>query len=328
MSDKKRALILGVGGQDGSYLADVLLEKGYEVHGLYRRSSLPNLSRIEHTKDRVTLWQGDITDYSSVIQCMLACRPQEVYNEADQDHVKWSQVIPNVAWEVTFKGVINVLEAVTEYQCRVPEEIKLFQPISATIFSTEHAPQNEMTSLAPASPYAIAKAAALHACRYYRDQFSVKVYTGIMYNHDSPRRGPEYLLHRICKAACEVGEKKREYLELYDLDAKVEIGFAKEYMDGAWAMMQTDKPSDYVMSSNVGKVTYSVHDLALLALRGVVANPEAYLKEKEGPRSRGAMLGNSFAARRAFGWDPQYTAGRMVHRLMTHYLEQRNGVQP
>lgn len=240
-----KALILGITGQDGSYLADILLERGYEVHGMYRRTSTDNTGRISHILDKIKLHQGDLADFASVSRIVKHLQPDELYNEADQDDVGWSKSLVMQAVDITFGGAANVFEAVriNKPWCRI------FQPVSATMFSTASWPQNESTRLDPRSPYACAKAATYHLARYYREEHHMFISTGIFYNHDSPRRSESYLLNKICKSACRIGRGEQQELLLGNLETHVDVGYARDYMLAANKLMQFNDPGDYVICS-------------------------------------------------------------------------------
>ena len=240
----KKALITGVTGQDGSYLADILLEQGYEVHGLYRRVSQGNFKNIDHIIDErpveFHLHRGDITDPSSVLRIVRDVTPDEVYHMADQDNVGWSHDTPWYSSEVTTKGTATLLECVRVYvpKCRV------FVPCSATMFGAAPPPQDEQTPFSPQSPYAVAKTAAYYWAQYYRETHGLHVTTGVMYNHDSPRRHGDYLLHKICKAAV-----SGISIELGDPYQRVDVGYAREYMELAVKLVQLPKPAVYVVGT-------------------------------------------------------------------------------
>lgn len=249
----KTSLILGVGGQDGSYLADILLARGDTVHGLHRHSSVDNLTRIAHCRDRIKLHPGDVTDALALHRVIDEVGPDEVYNVADQDNVGWSRKVPSAQMAVTLRGVGNVLEAVQQCQeRRTGNPIAVFQPVSCTMFGSAPPPQNEATPLAPASPYAAAKAAAHLLCRHYRRDLGVAVSCGIMFNHDSPRRAPGYLLQDVCRQALRhyrdrQGTDRR--IVVGSLDTRVDVGHAREYMGAAVKMLQQDIPDDYCIGT-------------------------------------------------------------------------------
>ena len=293
----KRVLIFGINGQDGSFLAEILLERGYEVHGFYRRSSVDNLSRIRHLLSDVTLHKGDLTDYGSVHRAVAECLPlHEVYNEADQDHVGWSQSAPSYSAAVTYGGVVNVLEAVRQ----LTPTTRIFQPVSATMFGYAPPRQDETTRLYPQSPYACAKVAAYYLCQHYRREHGMFVSCGILFNHDSPRRSGDYLLQRIAR-----GE------ELWgDLETIVDIGYAREYMEAVWKLMQLDRPDDFVLGTGRG---YRIKDL----LTGNRV-PLDYKMEY-------GLVAYPVKAIQTFGFDPQYDAYSVLTMLRGHYREKGTG---
>ena len=235
-----RALITGVLGQDGSYLADILLSRGYEVHGLYRHSSKDNLQNVSHNLDNpcFKLHKGDVIDGLCLDMLIERLQPDEIYHMADQDNVDWSYKIPSYQIEITVKAVVNLLTSV-HHRC---PRAKVFLPCSATMFGSAQAPQTEETPFDPRSPYACAKVAVYHIARMYRQNYNLYVNVGIMFNHDSPRRNGNYLLHKICKAAV-TGEK----VAMFDVEQEVAIGYAEDYMRYVCDMMQLPASSDYTV---------------------------------------------------------------------------------
>lgn len=312
----KRALILGP-GQDGSYLAEILLEQGYEVHVMHRRSSVDNLKRIRHLLDRVTLHRGDLTDFGSLLDVFAEADPQEVYNVADQDDVSWSYSIKSYAWDVTSGGVLRVLEVCRAYS----KEVRLFQPLSATMFGLSPPPQNEQTPLNPRSPFACAKAAAWHLCKHYRQDRGVWVTCGIMFNHDSPTRSEDYVLHKICKSAVRIARGEQEKLVLGSLDQQIDIGFARDYMEAAVRMMQLAEPDDFVIGTGEGTSIKSMVAIAFhcAGIGGrekevVEVNPAA---ARPGPQP--TLIADARKAKRVFGFDPGKTCiGDLIKMLVEH----------
>lgn len=312
----KRALILGIGGMDGSYLADILLEKGYEVHGVVRHSSVNNLQRIEHCKDRLILHRGDMADSMSIEWTLEDVKPDEIYNEADQDNVGWSEDTAGYSADITYGAVARTLKSVLG----VCPKAKFFQPCSATMFGHNPGPQNEDTPFDPQSPYAVAKTAAYYACRYYRKTFGMFVSTGIMFNHDSPRRGPDYLLQLICRSAIRIAKGEQETLALGNHDLKVDIGYAREYMEAAHAMLQLDKPDDFVIGTGT---TYAVKNLARIAL-GIVcphwrskAVDERILFDLQFTRSdQSELLANTEKATLNLDFHPKVWGGRLLRMII------------
>jgi GDPmannose 4,6-dehydratase len=234
-----RALILGIGGQDGSYLADILLAKGYEVHGLYRRSSVNNLQRIEHCLGSVHLHQGDLTEPNSLLRIIDDVQPSLIFNEADQDDIRWSYTLPSYAFDVTTKGVINLLEAVRH----VDDRIRVFQPCSSSMY------EDSIYTVCPKSPYAIAKYAAYLVCQHYRAVHGLRITCGIMFNHDSPRRGPGYLLQEICEQAVVVAAGQKQHVSLQYPNAILDLGYARDYMMDAVKLLEEAPPCDVQICS-------------------------------------------------------------------------------
>ena len=245
-----KCLILGVGGQDGSYLADILLKQGHEVHGVYRRSSVDNLTRVKHLlsppqSNFLQLHQGDITDLGCMQNIFKKVRPHEIYNVADQDHVGWSLNLPSYSFDVTVKAVSGMLDILS----RELPQVRFFQACSATMFGDAKPPQTLNTPLNPQSPYAIAKAAVYHVARYYRQVHGMFVATGFLFNHDSGRRGSEYLLHRICDQCLDVAREKTKSVTVGDPEMLVDIGWARDYMKAAVKSLRQLQADDYLISS-------------------------------------------------------------------------------
>lgn len=255
---RKRALILGVGGQDGSYCADLLLSKGYEVHGVYRKSSSDNLWRLKNTK-LFMLHKGDLFDPVTLTNIIEAVEPSEVYNFADQDNTGWSTETPCYSAEVTTNAVVRLLD--TCENMSDGWKIKFFQPLSITMFGNSPTPWDESSKLDPQTPYAVAKACTWQWCKYYRTQ-GLDVRCAIFGNHDSPRRRGDYLLQTICRQALEVKAGKRKEITLRDPEAVVDVGYAPEYVEAAWRLVQSTE-SDLMIGT--GKA-YLAKDIANYAL--------------------------------------------------------------
>ena len=236
-----RALISGVAGQDGSYLADILLERGYEVHGIYRHSSKVGLQNVQHNigNPKFHLHQGDVTDALCLDRIIDSVDAHEIYHEADQDNVDWSFKAPAYQIDVTVKAVMNLMDSVRRH-C---PSARVFIPCSATMFGNAPAPQDENTPFNPQSPYACAKVAAYHIARMYRQNYGMFVTTGILFNHDSPRRNGNYLLHKICKAAV-----NKEVLSLFNPQQSIQVGYARDYMQYVVDLMQLSYSSDFCVS--------------------------------------------------------------------------------
>lgn len=288
----RKALILGIGGQDGSYLADILLARNYEVHGAHRRSSVDNLVRISHCASRVALHRFDLADATSIDRVIASVCPDELYNVADQDHVGWSQDTPCYSVDVTAGSVSRILESV-KMHC---PKCKVYLPSSATIFGDGVGRLSETHSLKPQSPYACAKAHALHLCRMYRER-GLKTYSAILFNHDSPRRGSDYLLHRIVAGA------RAGRLTLSSLYGAVDIGFAGDYMEAVVDMMQGE-PEDYIVAT--GQAIW-VQELVRRAFELMhILDWRARVVETGGDVPR--LIGDPSKLYRATGWIAKYNA--------------------
>lgn len=316
----KRALIIGITGQDGSLLAANLLERGWEVHGLYRHSSINNLTRVTHLLPRLTLHRGDVTDYASVTDALRRSCPDVVFHEADQDNVAWSRDVPRYAADVTFGGTLNVLEAVREF---CPDATRVFVPCSATVFGEPAAsPQNEDTPFDPRSPYAVAKAGCYHLARMYRRERGMHVSTAILYNHDSHLRTEQYLLHKIARGAVRIARGGQKTLSLGNLDQVVDIGWAPEFVDGIVRLMELDTPEDVVLGTGVG---YTIGRLVTYAL-GLAGAADrdgrvdlgrlATDPEHHRPLAPSPLVADVGKARRLLGWDAPDDASDVVARLV------------
>jgi len=256
---KKKALVLGSTGQDGSYMIEFLLKKNYQVHGLIRKSATGNTKNIEHllSDDKIYnkkffLHRGDLLDPVSLENIINKVKPSEIYNFADQDHVSWSFSIPSYSFKVTALSVIEILEIIKN------KKIKYFQPISSNIFGlTKSKKQNEKTEVNPNSIYALGKSTVLSACKMYNRIYKMKNYGAIFYNHESPRRTKEYVTQKIVHGVCDIYNNKSKVLYLGDLNAKIDWGYAKDYVEAAWKIMQLKKPDFFVIGTGN---CYSVKD--------------------------------------------------------------------
>lgn len=245
----KRALILGVGGQDGSFLADILIEQGWEVHGLHRASSVDNLTRVRHLAGKVTLHRGDVTDRGSLSHAICEAEPDVIFNVADQDHVGWSFDVPEINVATTFGAVVNLLEAVRD----VDPTIRVFQPCSVTMFGDNNlGTVHESTRPSPMSPYAVCKAAAFHAARCWRQVHGLHVSTAILSNHDSARRKEAYLVNGICRQVVRVklGQQDRVRMGGDLTGARHKVGHARQFMEAAVKLMELSRPEDVVISND------------------------------------------------------------------------------
>lgn len=258
----KRSLIFGITGQDGSYLAEELLEQGHAVYGVVRRSSVDNTARISHLLNHpnLILLRGDLLDAHSVDDAVAYARPDAVYNVADQDDVRWSEDTPCYSYAITFGAVGTILESVKK---RCPAAM-VFQPVSATMFGGDEDQKNEYASVQPRSPYACAKTGAYHLTNMYRNQYKLNILTGIMFNHDSPRRGSGYLLHKIADKTIDVREGRTDTITMYNPSFRVDIGHAQEYMRCIISLMESRIIGNYVVGTGV---PYTVSYLVTHAAR-------------------------------------------------------------
>ena len=316
---KKRALILGITGQDGSYLAEILLEKNYEVHGMYRRSATGNTKNINHILNKITLHKGDLTDQTSLYKIISEVKPDEIYNEADQDHVGWSYDIPGYSYDVTAAAVGKILEIIKQ----INPKIKFFQPLSSTMFGdAKEIPQKDSTPFAPQSPYACGKLMAYYLAKYYRDVHGLFVSTAIFYNHDSPRRSEEYLLHKICASAVRIANGMQDKIFVGALDLPVDIGYAKEYMEAAWRIMQQDKPEDFIISTGE---THTIKELIDEAFNQVGLNPESLVEidpKFSRPGKQIELVGDISKAREKINFYPKIKFKELIKILIDHHLNE------
>jgi GDPmannose 4,6-dehydratase len=312
------ALITGVTGQDGSYLAELLLEKGYEVHGLVRRSSTETFERIAHLRGRVVLHQADLLDQSSLVAPLRAARPAEVYNLAAQSFVPTSWVQPSLTGEFTAIGVTRMLDAVR----LVDPEIRFYQASSSEMFGkVAGTPQNESTPFHPRSPYAVAKAYGHWITVNYRESYGLYAVSGILFNHESPRRGREFVTRKITEAAARIKLGLEDELRLGNLDAKRDWGYAKEYVDAIWRMLQSDTPEDYVIGTGVH---HSVQDCVEIAFRHVGLDWRDFVKVDPAlirPAEVDTLLADPTKAREALGWRARTSFEELIQLMVESDLE-------
>lgn len=314
----KRALITGITGQDGSYLAEVLLEKGYEVFGLIRRSSTEPFERIEHIRDRLRLLSGDLMDERSLIGALETARPDEVYNLAAQSFVKtsWDQAL--LTGELTALGVTRLLDAIRV----VNPKIRFYQASSSEMFgNTPFSPQSEDTPFYPRSPYGVAKVYGHWITRNYRESYGMYAVSGILFNHESPRRGMEFVTRKIANGAAQVKLGLANELRLGNLDAKRDWGFAGDYVRAMWLMLQQSQPNDYVVGTGTN---HSVREFAELAFRDVGLNWEDFVRvdrELERPAEVHALLADPRRANTELGWQPTVSFPELVTMMVRSELE-------
>jgi len=314
----KRALILGITGQDGSYLAEILLEKGYDVHGVYRKSATGNTKNIDHILEKIKLHKGNLLDPLSMFEIIKKVQPDEIYNEADQDHVSWSFGTAGYSYDVTGAAVGKILEIIRQ----INPKIKYFQPVSSNMFGVPlESPQNEETALRPQSPYACGKATAYLLCRYYRDVYGMFISTGIFYNHESPRRTEDYVTRKITRSAVRISKGMQKKLYLGDLSTKVDFGYAPEYMDAAWKIMQLETPDDFIICTGE---THSVEEFLKEAFTQLGLNPSDYVeydKQFERPGKTGDLVGDYSKASKLIGFDPKIKFKELIKVLIENDLK-------
>jgi len=324
----KKTLIFGVTGQDGSYLAEVLLGKGYEVHGMARRSATGNTRNIDHLisdKDlfnrRFFLCRGDLADPTSLYRNILRIKPDEIYNEADQDHVGWSYDMVGYSADITGTAVGRILEIIRQ----VNPAIRYFQPCTSNMFGkTDTLVQAETTPFNPQSPYACAKVLAYYFTRYYREAFGIFASTAILYNHESPRRTEEYVTRKITKSVARIAYGKQDKLMLGDLNARIDWGYSREYMEAAWQMLQLDKPDDFIIATGEA---HSVKEFVEEAFAVVNLKPEEYVVTDLSlirPTKTSVLVGDISKARKCFGFDPKVKFKELVRLMVeTDLCEER-----
>lgn len=317
-SKPRRALITGITGQDGSYLAEFLLEKGYDVYGVVRRSSTETSERISHIKDRVTLVHADLTDQVSVIDVVTETRPHEVYNLAAQSFVPTSWKQPILTGDVTALGVTRVLEAIR----LVDRSIRFYQASSSEMFGlVQETPQTEKTPLYPRSPYGVAKVYGHWITINYRESYDLFAVSGILFNHESPRRGLEFVTRKITDGVARIKLGVAQELRLGNLEAKRDWGYARDYVRAMWLMLQQATPVDFVISSGL---THSVQQFCEVAFahvgldwrKHVVSDPKFYR-----PAEVNVLLGDAGKARRELGWVPEVSFDELARLMVDADLE-------
>lgn len=320
MARRKRALITGITGQDGSYLTEFLLKKGYEVYGIIRRSSSFNTSRIDHIYQdphekniRLKLIYGDLNDASSINQIIKTVKPDEVYNLGAQSHVRVSFDVPEYTGEVTGLGATRILEAIRESGLKT----KYYQASSSELFgnSTKEA-QSEKTPFYPRSPYAAAKLYAYWMTVNYREGYDMFACNGILFNHESPRRGETFVTRKITKALARIKNNAQDKLFLGNLDSKRDWGFAGDYVEAMWLMLQQDKPDDFVIATGE---TYSVKEFLQEAFHYVGLDWKKYVEIDARyfrPTEVDVLLGDATKARKVLKWKPKVTFKQLVHMMV------------
>ena len=337
----KKALITGITGQDGSYLAEFLLEKGYEVHGIVRRASISNTARIDHLieKNAITLHDGDLSDSSGLIRLVGEIKPDEIYNLAAQSHVQVSFDAPEYSGDVDALGVLRVLEAVRV--CGLTKNCKVYQASTSELYGkVEEVPQRETTPFHPYSPYAVAKQYGFWMVKEYRDAYGMFAVNGILFNHESERRGENFVTRKITLAAGRIAEGLQDHLELGNMDSLRDWGYAKDYVECMWLIMQQDKPDDFVIATGV---QHTVRDFTekTFAANGITIRWEGTgIDEKGYDAATGKMLvcvnpqwfrptdvdnlwGDPTKAKTVLGWNPQSTTYEQLVEIMAKHDRER-----
>ncbi|QRY41700.1 GDP-mannose 4,6-dehydratase [Microbacterium hominis] len=315
----KRALITGITGQDGSYLAELLLEKGYEVHGLIRRSSSFNTQRIDHVYQpaqaadhRLFLHFGDLSDGSRLVTLLNEIQPHEVYNLAAQSHVRVSFDEPEYTGDITGLGSTRLLEAIRAAKI----DTRYYQASSSEMFGATPPPQNEETPFYPRSPYGVAKVYSYWITRNYREAYDLFAVNGILFNHESPRRGGTFVTRKITRAVARIKAGLQSEVYLGNLDAVRDWGYAPEYVEGMWRMLQHDEPTDYVLATNTA---YSVKDFLRFAFEHVGLDWEEFVRFDERylrPTEVDALIGDYGRARDLLGWEPKVHTPRLAQIMV------------
>lgn len=331
----KKALITGITGQDGSYLAEFLLEKGYEVHGITRRASISNTARVDHIIDKITLHDGDLSDSSSLIRIISMVQPDEIYNLAAQSHVQVSFDVPEYSGDVDALGVLRILEA-----CRIlglEKKTKVYQASTSELYGkVEEVPQRETTPFHPYSPYAVAKQYGFWITKEYREAYGMFAVNGILFNHESERRGENFVTRKITLAAGRIAEGLQDHLELGNMDSLRDWGYAKDYVECMWMILQHDTPEDFVIATGEQHTVRDFTEKAFAA-NGITIRWEGEgIDEKGYDAETGKMLvcvnpqwfrptdvdnlwGDPTKAKTVLGWNPQKTSYEELVEIMAKH---------
>jgi GDPmannose 4,6-dehydratase len=323
----KRALITGITGQDGSYLAELLLAKGYEVHGVIRRASTFNTSRIDHLyRDqhvngvKLFLHYGDLADSVQMVKLLYELKPDEIYNLGAQSHVRVSFDIPEYTGDVVGLGAQRILEAV--HEAGLVQKVRFYQASSSEMFGkVQQVPQTESTPFWPRSPYGCAKVYAYWLTVNYRESYQLHASNGILFNHESPRRGETFVTRKITRAATRIKMGLQDALYLGNIDAQRDWGYAKEYVEMMWLMLQQDQPDDYVVATNE---THSVKEFCQEAFAQLGLDWEKYVKydqRYERPSEVDQLIGNPAKAKKQLGWSPKVLFKDLVKIMVAHDLD-------
>jgi GDPmannose 4,6-dehydratase len=327
----KKALITGITGQDGSYLAELLLEKGYEVHGIIRRASQINTQRIDHIYDRIKLHYGDLSDSTNLVRVIQQVKPDEIYNLGAQSHVKVSFEMPEYTADVDGVGTLRILEAVR--LLGMENRVRIYQASTSELYGlVQETPQSETTPLYPRSPYGVAKLYGYWITKNYRESYGMYACTGILFNHESPRRGETFVTRKITRALSRISTGQQKVLELGNLNAKRDWGHAKDFVEAMWLMLQQETPDDYVIATGV---QYSVREFVeeaapyfgmQITWRGEGLNEVGYdvFTGKEvikvnpkyfRPAEVETLLGDASKAKEKLGWEPKTSFKQLVEDM-------------
>jgi GDPmannose 4,6-dehydratase len=321
----KRALITGITGQDGSYLAEFLLKKGYKVYGTVRRLSTPNMENIHHLQDSVEFLSADLLDSSSIHQAIEESEPDEVYNLAAQSFVKASFDQPVLTGEFTAIGVTRVLEAIR----KINKKIKFYQASSSEMFGkVVETPQKETTRFHPRSPYGVAKVYGHYITVNYRESYDMFACSGILFNHESPRRGIEFVTRKISHAAARISLGKQKKLQLGNIDAKRDWGFSGDYVEAMWLMLQQEKPDDFVIATGE---THSVQEFIEVAFAHIgIKDWKQYVDYNDPKHLRPAevdyLIGDYSKAKKALGWEPKTSFKELVAMMVESDIEREKKI--
>ena len=334
----KKALITGITGQDGSYLAELLIEKGYEVHGIVRRVSISNRGRIEHLLNKIILHDGDLSDSSSLIRIINLIQPDEIYNLAAQSHVQMSFEVPEYSSDIDAIGVLRLLEAVRILG--LEKKTRIYQASTSELFGkVEEVPQSENTPFHPYSPYAVAKQYGYWIIKEYREAYNMFACNGILFNHESERRGENFVTRKITLAAGRIAEGLQDHLELGNLDSLRDWGYAKDYVECMWLMLQQDKPDDFVIATGEQHTVRDFTEKSFKAngisieWKGTGINEKGYDSitgkllvsvnpEWFRPTDVVNLCGDPTKAKTILGWNPQKTSYETLVMLMANYDRQ------
>ncbi len=325
----KKALIFGITGQDGSYLAEFLLKKGYEVHGVMRRASTFNTARIDHIYQdpheagkRLILHYGDLADANTVRKLIYKVQPEEIYNLGAQSHVRVSFDIPEYTANITGVGTLRVLEAVKDYEEYVGKKVRFYQASSSEMFGAAPPPQNELTRFEPRSPYGVAKVFAYHTTKNYREAYGIFAVNGILFNHESPRRGETFVTRKITRGIARIlaGLDKKIYLG--NLDARRDWGYAPEFVEAMWLMLQQEKPNDYVIGTGQ---SHSVRDLVAMAFKEAgLSDWESYIgidPRYYRPAEVENLIADPTKAHKELNWQHKTSFEELIRMMLKHDLE-------